>query len=155
MRRRSSKGLRRERPVSLKDAFPSRLLPDGVPAGRTNGELIESDTAATGRSLRKTTIYVVNEGGSLWRTGKRFIDDVVLLDKLIDNLADSGMDVRSVRAGVEFVVNDLGSDGLRVVVDDGGDTYESHIVKDSVTTSVRRQAATVIDSSRTASLDQQ
>lgn len=124
---------------------------DEAPAVPANAELIASDTAANGSNFQKTTTYVVNEGGSLWRTGKRFIDDEVLLDNLIDNLSESGMNVRSVSAGVEFIVNDLGSKGLLVVVEDGGDTYESRIVKDRVTSSVRRQAATGIDSSRTAS----
>lgn len=99
----------------------------------------------------KSDTYVVNEGGSLWRTGRRFINDDVLLDKLIDNLSDSGMNVRSVRPGVEFVVNDLGSNGLLVVVEQGGDTYETHIVRDGVSSSVRRQA-TEDNLPRTASL---
>ena len=128
-------------------------IPEAASAGSTNAEPMISDTATTGGSFRKTNAYVVNEGGSLWRTGKRFIDDEVLLDKLIDNLSESGMDVRSVSAGVEFIVNDLGSKGLLVVVEDDGDTYESRIVKDSVTSSVRPQAASGVDSSRTASLE--
>lgn len=130
------------------------VVPDRAPYARKNDELVPTDTAAIGHSFKKSTTYVVNEGGSLWRTGRRFIDDEVLLDKLIDNLSESGMNVRSVSAGMEFIVNDLGSEGLLVVVEDGGDTYESRIVESNVTSSVRSQTATGIDTSRAASLGQ-
>lgn len=122
-------------------------------AGSTKDKALTTVINATGQSDNKSNTYVVNEGGSLWRTGKRFIDDEVLLDKLIDNLSESGMNVRSVRPGVELVVNDLGSKGMLVVVEQGGDTYESHIVRDSVSSSLRRQAIG-FDMPSTASLAQ-
>ena len=139
------------------DPGASKLLPDGAdgaPVDRTTGEPRATGKTATGSDFKKTTTYAVNEGGSLWRTGKRFIDDEVLLDELIDNLADSGMDVRSVRPGVEFIVNDLGSEGLLVLIDESDYTYESHILGESVTTSVRRQAEIEGDSSSATSLYQ-
>ena len=88
---------------------------------------------------------MVNEGGSLWRTGKRFIDDDVLLDKLIDNLAENGMDVRNVRAGLEILVSDLGSEGLLVSIEAGGDTYESRILNEDVQTRKRRIAISELE----------
>lgn len=148
---------------STGDPGLSRLSPEradgadgdeGAMGSRAKVEPLTSDAAATGRSFGRPTIYVVNEGGSLWRTGKRFIDDEVLLDKMIDILAESGMEVRSVSAGVEFIVNDLGSEGLLVVVYDGNDSFESQIFEDSVTASARRQAEIGVDSTRTVSLDQ-
>jgi hypothetical protein len=143
------------RPVSAgADGMKVEDVADVAAADGANDALLESDMAAIGRSFGRTTTYVVNEGGSLWRTGKRFIDDDVLLDKLIDNLAESGMDVRSVRAGLEFIVKDFGTEGRIVIVDDDGDTYESHIIGDSVTTSsVRHQDWTGIESTRTAWLE--
>ena len=108
--------------------------------GSTRDKATTTTITTTAQSENKSNTYVVNEGGSLWRTGRRFIDDEVLLDKLIDNLSESGMNVRSVRPGVEFIVNDLGSKGMLVVVEQDGDTYESHIVRNNVTLSVRRQA---------------
>ena len=86
------------------------------------------------------TTHVVPEGGSLWRTGKQFINDDSLLDTLIDNLAERGMDVSNVRAGTQFTVLDLGAEGLIVVIEAGGNTYQSRIYEDEVVTS-RRSAA--------------
>ncbi|MBX2886440.1 MAG: hypothetical protein KTR32_41180 [Granulosicoccus sp.] len=115
--------------VSAQNSNPSREIKSPISTLETKRE----------RSMISTT-YVVNEGGSLWRTGRRFIDDAVVLDKLIDNLASNGMDVRKVRAGLEFIVNDLGSRGRIVIVNDGTDSYESHIHDGKVVTSRQRQA---------------
>ena len=81
------------------------------------------------------TIYVVPEGSSLWRTGIQFIDDTLLLDNLIDNLAERGVKVRNVGAGTYFIVNKLGREGLLVVIEADGNTYESHVYEDHVVTS--------------------
>jgi len=81
--------------------------------------------------------YVVNEGGSLWRTGRRFIKDEGLLDAFIDSLAANGMDVRHVPAGFTFVVDDLGADGMLVVSERSGETFATHIYDDNVITAVR------------------
>lgn len=113
---------------------PERALakPDGVSSSN-----LEPDRAVD--TLHNSTIYVVNEGGSLWRTGKRFIDDEIKLDRLIDDLAQSGMNVRNVKAGVQLIVEDLGSQGMRVAVNHEDGFYESHLIEDRVTTTMREQ----------------
>jgi len=117
----------------------------------------EPKTIETNDSLSnvgQTSVYAINEGGSVWRTARRFIDDAVLLDKLIDSLEENGMDVRRIRPGVEFVVKDMGSEGLLVTVEDRGEVYQSRIFAGSVTTSVLSKSEVETDSSQTAFLGQ-
>lgn len=117
------------------------LLPDQAGAStkliadQATEELNHSLNDGNSAALASSGTYAVNEGGSLWRTARRFIDDVALIDGLIDNLELNGMDVRSVRPGVAFVVEDLGNDGMLVTVDNRGTTYESRIVGGRVITS--------------------
>ena len=100
------------------------------------------------------TTHVVPEGGSLWRTGMQFIDDESLLDALIDNLAERGMDVGNVRAGTQFQVLNLGSEGLIVVIEADGNTYQSRVYEDEVVTSRRRAAADEVSMLNAAFIDQ-
>lgn len=113
---------------------------DDATADLPSGGVSTKGSVAIEPALRKEATYVVNEGGSLWRTGKRFIDDEVVLDRLIDKLADKGMNVRSVSAGVAFVVEDLGNAGLLVVFNDDDKKYTSHIFEGSVATLAQPQA---------------
>lgn len=107
-------------------------------------EPIADGSAAHGAEARNHRVrsstprsYVVNEGGSLWRTGRRFIKDEALLDAFIDSLAANGMDVRNVPVGFTFIVDDLGADGLLVVSERSGDSFATHIFDDNVITAVR------------------
>ena len=117
-------------------------------------EPIDSTVQPAEEPVSRFTVYEVPEGGSLWRTGKRFITDEVLLDKLIDNLAAQGMDVGSVRAGDQFLVSDLGPEGLLVVIESGGRTYESRVFENDVITTMRRAATNEVSSLNTALLAQ-
>jgi len=106
------------------------------------------------KNVSQFTVYEVSQGGSLWRTGKRFIDDEALLDKLIDNLAAQGMDVGSVRAGDHFLVSDQGPKGLLVVIDSGDSVYESRVFDNDVITTIGRSATNEVSMLNTVSLAQ-
>ena len=121
--------------TSRRSATPSST---SVPALVNSDDSPEQGLHSAKQIVGTQTIYVVPEGSSLWRTGIRFIDDEVLLDKLIDNLAEHGMKVRNVSAGAHFIVNDLGSEGLLVEIEANGNTYESRVYKDDVVTSSLR-----------------
>ncbi len=113
-------------------------------AAQSLDEVIDEPSIAENTDTKPTlagkATYVVNEGGSLWRTGKRFIDDEVVLDRLLDKLADKGMNVRTVSAGMAFIVEDLERAGLLVVFNDGNHKYTSHIFEGSVATLMQSQA---------------
>ena len=117
--------------TSIRSVTPS---PTSALASIGSGDSPEQGSHPAIQMMDTQTIYVVPEGSSLWRTGIRFIDDEELLDKLIDNLAERGMKVRNVNEGVHFTVNDLGSEGLLVIIEADGNTYESRVFEDDVVT---------------------
>ena len=127
---------------SSQDPDPGTSTRSAIPLSTNVLALVNGDDSTKQGShsakqvMNTQTIYVVPEGSSLWRTGILFIDDEVLLDKLIDNLAERGMKVRNVSAGVHFIVNDLGSEGVLVVTETDGNTYESRVYKDDVVTNL-------------------
>ena len=117
--------------TSIRSVTPT---PTSALASIGSGDSPEQGSRPAIQMMDTQTIYVVPEGSSLWRTGIRFIDDEELLDKLIDNLAERGMKVRNVNEGVHFTVNDLGSEGLLVIIEADGNTYESRVFEDDVVT---------------------
>ena len=149
----------------LPAAFIHVSLMNDVLSPRENGaaslyiEAADSAISASNANVPENSIedelttHVVPEGGSLWRTGKQFIDDEALLDTLIDNLAERGMDVSNVRAGTQFQVLDLGSKGLIVVIEADGNTYQSRVHEDEVVTSRRRVAAGEVSMLNAALID--
>lgn len=137
---------------STVDLGSSILLSEDVPVYRADDEPTLFGSVVPAGQVGKSGVYAVNEGGSLWRTARRFIDDNVLLDKLIDSLEQSGMDMRRIRPGVEFVVNDLGNGRLLITVEDRGEVYESLIEAGNVTTSIQSQTPFADEPSRTARL---
>lgn len=97
--------------------------------------------------FREPRVLTVVEGGSLWRTVLPVIDDAVVLDKLIDSLSASGMDVGSVRAGDELVADAAVATGYRLRIDTRDETYVSRIAGGKIVTAAYRRAAVIVNSS--------
>ena len=138
-------------PSIVKSSMPSY---SGGLARLNSSDVAMSDPKLAEGIAKEFTTYEVPEGGSLWRTGKQFIADEILLDQLIDNLEERGMEVSKVRAGEQFLVSDRGSEGLLVVIEVEGSTYESRVYESDVVTSLRRIAPSGGNKLNTAYLSQ-
>ena len=62
--------------------------------------------------------------------------------------------MKTIKAGTQFQVLDLGAEGLIVVIEADGNTYQSRIHEDEVVTSRRRVAAGEVSMLNTALIDQ-
>ena len=94
-----------------------------------------------GVAFERPVAHELGEGDSLWRLLRRVVtDDAVLLDRLVDQLAASGMRVDAVRAGREVVVDGGAADGRRLRIDDGDTVYVGRVDGRRVTTAAHRIA---------------
>lgn len=112
------------------------------------GDTAETLDAVLGAAVRvrDPLVHVVNDGGSWWRTARRVVDDPVLLDKLLDNLSASGMDVASVTPGAELVADRAATDGLLLRIDAPSGVYVSRVGEDAVVTTRYRTTLIEIES---------
>lgn len=85
--------------------------------------------------------------GMAWRGfARRIVDDPVSLDRLLNNLAASGMDTGRVAPGTD-VVTGMTADGDRLVrIDAPSGIYVSHVTADTVVTSAHRLVLVAIES---------
>lgn len=113
------------------------------------GEPLERAFARATR-LSDPVVHEVEKGGSLWRTARKVVTDEVLLDKLVDNLAASGMAVGSVRAGETLAAEEIAPGIRRIRVGAGDTVYLSDVGGGHVVTAACRLVGFVVDASFTA-----
>jgi len=128
-----------------------------APTSESSGTVTVRSSATPGRTpdtvlatavrVRDPVVHVVNEGGSWWRTARRVIDDSVSIDRLMDNLSASGMNVERVTPGAELVVDAAAADGVHLVrIDAPSGVYVSRVDADGVRTSRYRSVPVTIES---------